>query len=147
MKHDLLLAVVLAATGCGADPLSFDMQSTAAWTQRQDAEARLRATADRAARFWGGAGVEDLRGWRVTVRDGTLVCGDHVDLGCAHFDLTWIALSAMAGEGWSTLCAEATLLAHEVGHAILWTPSHEDPRWVLLPAWQQTDMATRPDCL
>jgi len=141
----LILVATLAA--CGADPLSFDVRSSAPWAQRADAEQRLRATADRAARFWGASGVENLRGWTVTVRDGSLICGDHIDLGCTHFEWRWIALSAMAGEGWSTPCAEATLLAHEIGHAILWTPSHGDPRWALLPARQQVDMAAHPDCL
>ncbi len=143
----LALALVLAAAGCGKDPpLTFVLESRAAWVRRSDPEQRLRALADRATRFWGGRGVEDLRGWTVLVQDGTVVCGAAVDLGCAHFDGVLIALSATAGDGWHPACAEATVLAHEIGHAILWTASHDDPRWALLPAWQRADMATRPDC-
>lgn len=150
----LVALVLVAAAGCGGDPgafpLVFDLRSQTAWVQRADAQQRLFATADRAARFWGATGNQDMAGWLVIVQDGTIECGGGVDLGCTYFS-SWpwgrIVLSAAAGEAWLTRCAEQTLLAHEVGHAILDTPSHEDPRWSLLPAWQMADVAAQPDCL
>ncbi len=148
MRRTVMLTLALAAAGCGEPPLTFVLESQAAWVQSSDAENRLRATAARASRFWGAQGIEDLNGWVVVVRDGVIDCGGSAQVGCTEFrPPRRMVLSAVAGDGWHPTCAEATLLAHEVGHAILWTADHDDPRWTLLPAWQQADVAAHPDCL
>ena len=148
MTRALALALVLAAAGCGGPPqLSVRIESIQPWALRADAESRILGVAGRAARFW-GAGVEQLDGWLVVVMDGVVPCGDSVQVGCTDFwPLQKMTVSALAGEGWHPSCAEQTLLAHEVGHAILWTAGHDDARWSLLPAWQQADVAEHPDCL
>lgn len=149
MVRALVVALTLGMmiSACGPEPLAVEFRSSVAWTQQSDAESRVRALADRAAQFWGGD-LDQLDGWLVIVQDGTVQCGDSVQVGCTEFwPLKRITLSALAGEGWHPSCAEQTLLAHEVGHAILYDVDHSDPRWAEIPNWQLADAADHPDCL
>ena len=150
MTRALALALVLAAAGCGGPPqLSVRIESIQPWALRADAESRILGVADRAARFWGAAGLDDLNGYVVLVRDPPLdaYCLARVG-GCTWIERRRIVISATEPVlGMRVKCAENTVLPHELGHAILRTWDHDDPRWALLPAWQQADVAEHPDCL
>lgn len=151
MRRIVWLAAMAALAGCdGLEPLRFELDSQAAWARRSDAERRLRDLADRAARFWGAAGAQDLGGWTIFVRDPPLdgYCLQVNVGGCTSLAGSRIILSASTPVlGAVVHCPENTVLPHELGHAILRTPTHDDPRWALLRAWQLEDAAAFTDCL
>jgi hypothetical protein len=128
------LALALAA-GCG-QPAGFPLhgarvvvQSDAPFTRQPDFPARLESTVDVALRYWGG-GWESLEGATIELSgEPSVPCGGAPALGCWDGDLRITTRDPGAG---TFACVEQSILVHEVGHAVLGDPRHEDPRWMRL---------------
>jgi hypothetical protein len=86
---------------------------------------RFEAAVDASLAFWGGH-REAVAGWAVVFEDGLVDCGDRDACcsGCAWLDQRTITLQVLDPD-----CFEATMLAHEIGHAVLETAGHADPRF------------------
>jgi hypothetical protein len=105
------------------------VDSVAPFTAHPDLPARLESTLEVALEYWGG-GWEDLAGFTVTLTDDDRVTcrGVSSALGCTDRRAIRI-VTADPGAG-TFRCVEQTVLVHEVGHAIIGDPMHQDPRWM-----------------
>ena len=103
------------------------VRSEAAFTRSVDFPARIESTVEAALDYWSGA-WSDLAGTTI-VFDGSphVACGGHASsTGCYDGDIRVSTLDA----GESITCVEATVLVHEVGHAVIGDAGHADPRWM-----------------
>jgi hypothetical protein len=129
-----LTAPLLAVAACGGAEPSFHVRDTsvvvrsnAAFTRSVDFPARVESTVDAALSYWGGS-WKDLAGATI-VLDGSphVDCAGHASsTGCYDGDIR--VSTQDAGE--SITCVEATVLVHEVGHAVIGDGDHNDPRWM-----------------
>ena len=125
---------VLALAACGGVQPDFRVRdagvvvrSDAAFTRSVDFPARVESTVDAALGYWGGS-WSNLAGTTI-VFDGNahVACGGHASsTGCYDGDIRVSTLDA----GESITCVEATVLVHEVGHAVIGDADHFDPRWM-----------------
>jgi hypothetical protein len=103
------------------------IRTDAAFTRSVDFPARVESTVTAALGYWGGS-WSDLSGTTI-VFDGSprVDCAGHgPSTGCYDGDIRVSTLDA----GDPLPCVEATVLVHEVGHAVIGDPGHEDPRWM-----------------
>jgi hypothetical protein len=103
------------------------VQTDAAFTRSEDFPARVESTIQAALGYWGGD-WSSLSGATIVFEGRAHVeCpGLGPSTGCYDGN---IRLSTMdAGETLS--CVEATVLVHEVGHAVIGDADHLDPRWM-----------------
>lgn len=131
-----LPAALLLATACGAPPGTafvvrgsvVAVRTDAPFAIHPDLPPRVERTLDVALRYWGG-GWADLDGRQITLLHGPYVaCGGAVAaIGCFDGDLVVSASDPGAGP---FRCVEQTALVHEVGHAVIGDPHHDDPRWM-----------------
>jgi hypothetical protein len=135
--------VLVLAIGCGVPrserDADFTVQGTdvvvasdAPFASAPDFPARVESTLDAALAYWGGR-WSDLRGVVVTFSDErSVTCGaSTAALGCYDGDIRLTT----ADPGLGTFdCVEQTVLVHEVGHAVIGDPRHEDPRWMQMDA-------------
>jgi hypothetical protein len=132
------LAVALAACGGGggggdesrsisvrgADVI---LETSAAFTKAPDFPSRVDSTVDVALRYWGGS-WDSLDGMRITLVDDPSVPCNGVDaLGCYDGNIRLTTRDPGIG---TFACIEETVLVHEIGHAVIGDPNHEDPRWM-----------------
>jgi len=125
---------ILALAACGGVQPDFRVRdagvvvrSDAAFTRSIDFPARIESTVDAALGYWGGS-WSDLAGATI-VFDGSphVDCGNlGLSTGCYDGDIRVSTLDA----GESITCVEATVLVHEVGHAVIGDADHLDPRWM-----------------
>jgi hypothetical protein len=125
---------LLAAAACGGVEPSFHVRDTsvvvrsdAAFTRSVDFPARVESTVDAALVYWGGS-WKDLAGATI-VLDGSphVACAGHASsTGCYDGDIRVSTLDA----GESIPCVEATVLVHEIGHAVIGDADHLDARWM-----------------
>jgi hypothetical protein len=125
---------VLALAACGGVQPDFRVRDTgvvvrsdAAFTRSVDFPARVESTVDAALGYWGGS-WSNLAGTTI-VFDGNahVACGNlGPSTGCYDGDIRVSTLDA----GESITCVEATVLVHEVGHAVIGDADHTDPRWM-----------------
>lgn len=139
--RSVVVAVLLAAWGCGgADRpapeftvggASVLVDSTAPFTQQPDFPERVEGTLAAALGYWGGT-WDDLAGATITFTDAPHVaCGAEASaLGCQ--DGRSIRLTVRDPGLGEFACVEQTVLVHEIGHAVIGDPRHEDPRWMEL---------------
>lgn len=138
----LLLAI--AAAACGGSPAGGDsggatarsmdvggvevvLDTSAPFARAPDFPARVETTIDAALRYWGGSWGQ-LDGRSVTLVDAPSVsCGGRQSLGCTDPDIRLTTRDPGAG---TVVCIEDSVLVHEIGHAIIGDPDHEDPRWM-----------------
>ena len=116
------------------------IQSDAAFTRSADFPARVESTLQAALGYWGG-NWSNLAGTTI-VFEGTsnVACAGNVgSTGCYDGDIRLSTLDA----GRTVSCVEATVLVHEVGHAVIGDASHTDPRWMDFTALAQ-DLVGRP---
>lgn len=165
-----ILTVVIAAaalTGCGRfdpcegatycmDDVGVYVESAQPWMHAADTEQRIRRALDISASYWGSP---SLAGVRVHFMDGNACggagggCTTYYDpegwtLSSDHYITKRVEFDVTQGVGLGH-CVESTPLAHEVGHAVLGDPTHEDPRWagqVALYFEQLAPGSLRPDC-
>jgi hypothetical protein len=129
-----VLALALA-TSCGGREDDFyvhdtgvRVETTAPFAHQPDFPDRLRSTVDAALAYWGGDWTV-LRGSTITLSgDGSVPCGDARALGCCDGGDLRVTTSD-PGTG-TVQCVEQTVLVHEIGHAVIADPLHEDPRWM-----------------
>jgi hypothetical protein len=103
------------------------LQTDAAFTRSVDFPARIESTLGAALVYWSGS-WSDLAGATI-VFDGraNVDCGNlGPSTGCFDGDIRISTLDA----GETISCVEATVLVHEVGHAVIGDPGHADPRWM-----------------
>ena len=125
---------ILALAACGGVQPDFRVRdagvvvrSDAAFTRSVDFPARIESTVDAALVYWGGS-WKDLAGATI-VLDGSphVACAGHASsTGCYDGDIRISTLDA----GESITCVEATVLVHEVGHAVIGDADHNDARWM-----------------
>jgi hypothetical protein len=127
------LALPLLA-GCGAAGPDFRVRdaavvvrSDAAFTRTEDFPARVESTVEAALEYWGGSWT-DLAGTTIVFDGGAGVAcaGNGPSTGCYDGDIRVSTLDA----GQPIPCVEATVLVHEVGHAVIGDAAHLDPRWM-----------------
>ena len=134
--REVVLSAVLAAglLGCAEAGAGFDVRGArvvvetgAPFAHHPDFPARIESTLEVALRYWGGA-WSDLAGSTITLVDAQYVsCGGTSALGCWDGDIRFTTRDPGIG---TFSCVEQTILVHEVGHAVLGDPAHEDPRWM-----------------
>lgn len=130
----LLLASSLAACGTGADfyvhGTAVIVDSTAAFTSRPDFQARVESTISASLQYWGGD-WSALAGRSITLVDDPYVAcgGARTSTGCYDGAIRMTTQDPSIG---TFRCVEQTVLVHEIGHAVIGDPNHEDPRWMQL---------------
>ncbi len=138
VARSVAVAVGLLAASCGGgrEPdfyvheTGVVVASDVPFASRRDLPARLESTVAAALAYWGGD-WRALRGRTITLSGAARVtcAGGEPSLGC--YDGTIRVTTSDPGLGpWA--CVEQTVLVHEVGHAVLGDPLHEDPRWMQL---------------
>jgi hypothetical protein len=129
----LVLAGLLVAA-CGSRP-DFELHgvgvlvhSQVPFATRPDLAARLESTVDEALGYWGGE-WSDLRGVTITLEEGRYVtCAGHASAaGCLEGRELRLSTQDL---GSPFACVEATVLVHEIGHAVIGDPGHTDARWM-----------------
>lgn len=128
------LSVLVSCDVRGAPEPDFDVHGVAVvvrteapFARRADFPARVESTVGAALSYWGGS-WRNLDGATLTLVDSpTVPCGDGAALGCWDGDLRITTRDPGLG---TFACVEATVLVHEVGHAVLGDALHEDPRWM-----------------
>lgn len=101
--------------------------SAAPFALQADLPARIESTVDSALAYWGGT-WQHLDGVNITLDgDRYVACaGSTGTVGCYDGDIRVSTQDA----GVSYSCVEATVLVHEIGHAVIGDPGHLDPRWM-----------------
>ena len=136
MSTNVVLVIFSAACGGGdrsTTPLAVTLDGPVApyapdYLSAPDLAERVSAVVADAARVW-GASAAALDGYRIALEQRPFDCGrdgvtaDHI-IGCTWLDRRLIQVLAL-GSG----CPEATVIAHEVGHAVIGDSGHSDPRW------------------
>jgi len=134
-------AIVLGATllsGCGdgraVSAPTFVVHRTGVvvlsgipFAAQPDLQARVESTTGAALAYWGGT-WDALAGVTITLDPARYVaCGGKSNAtGCYDGDVR-ISTSDL-GRPFS--CVEQTTLVHEIGHAVIGDPGHQDPRWM-----------------
>lgn len=125
---------VLGISACGGLTEGFQVRDTlvtvrtdAAFTRSADFPARVESTLAAALDYWGGS-WSDLAGSAIVFEGAAHVeCGSNgPSTGCYDGDIRVTTQDA----GLTVSCVEATVLVHEVGHAVIGDAAHEDPRWM-----------------
>ena len=116
------------------------IQSDAAFTRSADFPARVESTLEAALGYWGGS-WSHLTGTTIVFEGASHVaCGGHDgSTGCYDGDIRLSTQDA----GRTVSCVEATVLVHEVGHAVIGDADHADPRWMDFTALAE-DLVGRP---
>lgn len=111
------------------------------WLSDSNLTERVTSATDVAARQWGGS-PSDLDGWTIELTSGVVTeCNGQKasDTGCAEWSGSGGGvMQVYPGE---RLCIELTILAHEVGHAIIHDGNHDDPRWCDPKFWYDMEEA------
>jgi hypothetical protein len=107
--------------------VSIVVRSDAPFTQATDFPGRVESTVQAALDYWGGD-WSDLAGRSITFeQDQTVTCGSHNGaFGCFDGDIRLTTRDP----AFVFSCVEQTVLVHEVGHAVIGDPTHQDPRWM-----------------
>ncbi len=129
----LVSAAMLAACGGGSAlavrGATVDLRTAAPFARQQDFPARIESTIDAALRYWGGSWA-DLGGLAIVlVDDAQVPCGGSSSaLGC--YEERLIRMTTRDPGTGTFACIEETVLVHEIGHAVIGDPLHQDPRWM-----------------
>ncbi|MBI5069047.1 MAG: hypothetical protein HZB56_12480 [Deltaproteobacteria bacterium] len=129
-----LVAAALAACDGTAPAPDFQVRgldvvvaTDAPFARRPDLAARIESTVQASLDYWGG-GWEQLAGATLTLSGADAVpCAGQSSLGCWDGDLRITTRDPGAG---TFSCVEATVLVHEVAHAVIGDRYHTDPRWM-----------------
>jgi hypothetical protein len=140
--HLAAASAVLLAAACGAggrgpgiatkeiavDQVEVELDTTAPFTEQADFPGRVASTIEAALTYWGGT-WSDLRDVKVTLTDAPYVlCHGQRALGC--YDQGELRFTTRDPSIGTFSCVEQTVLVHEIGHAVLGDPNHDDPRWM-----------------
>jgi hypothetical protein len=135
-RRAIWVAVVVVASACEPSPpptaqttatATASLQTHAPFSEQPDFPDRLHSTIQAALDYWGGT-WDDLRGSRILFTDSpTVSCYGREALGCYDGDIRLTTQDPALG---TFSCVEQTVLVHEIGHAVIGDPNHEDPRWM-----------------
>ncbi len=134
LSANFVLLTVVAAS-CDGRQADFYVRDTAvvvntsaAFASRPEFPARIESTVAVALAYWGG-NWKDLRGTTITLSGEPYVScrGNPRALGCYDGDIRITTADPSFG---TFRCVEQTVLVHEIGHAVIGDPLHEDPRWM-----------------
>lgn len=129
--------LALAVTACGGKQPDFYIHGAgvvvatdAPFAHQAGFPGRLEDVAAVALQYWGGD-WSALEGRTITFSSGSTVpCDGMANAGgCFDGDVRVADVDPGVGE---VSCVEQTVLVHEIGHAVLGDPLHEDPRWMEL---------------
>jgi hypothetical protein len=114
----------------GSRPTSTSTTRASSSRARPEFPSRIESTVGAALAYWGGD-WSAVRGRTITLSDETHVsCGGKSSaLGCYDGDIRFTTADPFLG---TFHCVEQTVLVHEIGHAVIGDPLHEDPRWMQL---------------
>lgn len=129
--------LTLAVTACGGRQADFYVHGAevvvatdAPFAHQAGFPARFEDVASVALTYWGGD-WSALQGRTITFSSGAVVPCEGVASASGCFDGdVWVS-DTDPGVG-EVSCVEQTVLVHEIGHAVLGDPLHEDPRWMEL---------------
>jgi len=130
-----LVVVLVAACGSRNDEMSVHgvrvvLKTSAPFTRSADFPARLENTVDAALQFWDGR-WDALAGTTIVLdNEQYLSCGSSSSHALGCFDGSNIHVTTRDPTIGTWLCVEQTVLVHEIGHAIIGDPMHDDPRWM-----------------
>jgi hypothetical protein len=128
------LLVLCTLPACGREGPDFTIEQTlvevrsdAAFAHQPDFPARITRTAAAALDYWGGT-WRDLEGVTLVFEGSQFVaCGGlEGAIGCFDGDIR----VSTRDPAFVFSCVEQTSLVHEIGHAVLGDPDHQDPRWL-----------------
>lgn len=102
-------------------------------------DARLARVIELATAHW-GATPGTLAGWTIVLQPEPVAgCGAHPASGCAFYGRREIRVSLAPEKTLDPACLEASVLAHEIGHAVLFETGrgtgHEHLEWRDAGAW------------
>ncbi|GAO03292.1 hypothetical protein PSR1_02175 [Anaeromyxobacter sp. PSR-1] len=128
------LLLLTVSTSCGRGPdlvvhqTAVVLDTTAPFAHHPDFARRLESTMSAALEYWGGD-WKVLAHRTVTFQDEQFVaCGGMgTALGCFDGDIRLTTRDPSIG---TFRCVEATVLVHEIGHAVIGDRDHRDPRWM-----------------
>ncbi len=130
----LFVALAVSCAGRDADfyvhETGVRIETAVPFAERPDLSWRVETTVGSALAYWGGD-WSALAGRSITLSGAPYVsCGgnDHA-LGCYDGDIRFTTNDPGIG---TFDCVEQTVLVHEIGHAVIGDPLHEDPRWMQL---------------
>jgi hypothetical protein len=134
------LVALVAAAACGSGE-EFSLHGArvvvatdAPFAREPDFRGRIESTVDVALSYWGGS-WDDLDGALIELTGAPSVsCGGVPSLGCWDGEIRITTQDPGMG---TFACIEQTTLVHEVGHAVVGDPLHEDPRWMSFDAAAQ----------
>jgi len=120
-----------------------------AYLSSGDLSARARTVAAAAAGAW-HAPPGALDGYRIVFALHPFDCGRKGSEAGRIVGCTWESERLVQVLGLGSACPEATVLAHEVGHAVLGDNAHQDPRWRDRRFWEDMRavmaQSAPPDC-
>jgi hypothetical protein len=130
--------VVAALVGSACDPSAPTQQvsssateTRAPFAQQSDFQERVHSTIQAALDYWGGS-WDDLRDTKIVFTDSPAVlCEGREALGCYDGEIRLTTQDPSLG---TFSCVEQTVLVHEIGHAVIGDPNHDDPRWMQMDA-------------
>jgi hypothetical protein len=129
----ILVAAALVSSAC--DPssspdvqvASLQSQTGAPFAQQPDFQERVDSTVQAALDYWGGR-WDDFRDTKIVFTDSpTVLCHGRQALGCYDGEIRLTTQDPSLG---TFSCVEQTVLVHEIGHAVIGDPNHDDPRWM-----------------
>ena len=135
-RLEILATLSVAACTANASPsVSFSVQGVgvvvqtdALFAKQPDLPGRIESTVDQALQYWGGT-WGDLQGMTIILEGEQYVpcSGSNDAIGCYDGNIHVSTRDPTLG---SWHCVEETVLVHEIGHAIIGDPDHNDPRWM-----------------
>jgi hypothetical protein len=138
-KAPALVVVLAALSTCGGGGpdlrvrgVQVVLDTTAPFASQADFPGRLESMLQVALDYWHGS-WRDLAGKTVTlVGDLYVDCaGMRTATGCYDGNIRASTRDVAVG---TLSCVEQTVLVHEIGHAVIGDPLHQDPRWMEMDA-------------
>jgi hypothetical protein len=129
----LLLLLLACGSGPNANFVVYNtaviLRTDARFAHTDDLPQRFESTVQAALTYWGGT-WKDLDGATVTLEgDQHVECnGVATAIGCHDGRNIRISTRDPSIGPWN--CIEATVLVHEIGHAVIGDPDHADARWM-----------------
>jgi hypothetical protein len=136
MRTLFSIIIVALSVACGNAPthgtsVNYVGPDLPEWFTAPDLFDRTEDTASVAAQVWGGS-VSAAYGWAITYHYNLADCSAGASAGCTNQTDKTINLTVYGAS-----CAEASELAHEMGHIVIGDGAHTDPRWKLPIFWKE----------
>jgi hypothetical protein len=148
-----ILAIGVSGASCAATPdddlfgMTLEVESAQPFAASPDLRARLHRIIEEGSAYI-GLGPSRLYGMRLRIVDGGVSCGGLREArGCFRRDEIVVSTLAWISTEPPVPCVEDTPLPHELLHALIEDPAHEDPRWDDPGFWDPLrERLRQPDC-